>query len=58
MINNVKKCNVFFSFLVSFYFGVLSVIKNAFKRVFIVFLKNDQNNISYPQTEKIQNFLI
>jgi hypothetical protein len=38
----------FFSFLVRFYFSVLLVIKNEFKRVFI-FIKNDQNNISYPK---------
>jgi hypothetical protein len=38
-----------FPFLVNFYFTVFLVTKNAFKRVFIL-IKNDQNNISYPQT--------
>jgi hypothetical protein len=54
MIKSFKKCDVLFSFLVSFYFSVLLIIKNAFKRVF-VFLKNDQNNISYP---KLRNYKI
>jgi hypothetical protein len=44
----------FIPFLVSFYFSVLLVIKNAFKRVSI-FTKNDQNNISYP---KLRNYKI